>query len=103
MLPLRPQHGLAVAAQPAVEQGCIDAAEIGVELEIVGVQVREAWMLAHDTRLDGGTSQKEARACAVVGAAAAVFLHAAAEFGVGHQPHAAVIAARLERLEKPVD
>ena len=50
VVPLRAQHGLAVAAQPAVEQGRVDAAEVGVELQVVGVEVRQAGVLADDAR-----------------------------------------------------
>src|SRR5262249_29664508 len=36
----RAQHGLAVTAEPAVEEGGVDPAEVGVELQVVGVEVR---------------------------------------------------------------
>src|SRR4051812_24669776 len=38
VVPLRAQDGLAVAAEPVVEQGRVDPAEVGVELQVVGVE-----------------------------------------------------------------
>ena len=62
VLPLRTQHGLAVTAQPAVEQRGVHAAKISVELEVVGVKVGQARVLADNTRLDRWPGQKEAGA-----------------------------------------
>ena len=74
-----------------------------MELEIIGIEVGQARVFADHARLDRGTGQKQARARAMVGPAAAVFLHSAAELGVRHQPHAAVVAAGLEGCKEPVD
>ena len=48
VVPVPAQHGLAVASQPAVELRGVDPAEVGVELQVVGVQVRQAGVLADD-------------------------------------------------------
>src|SRR5207253_9045175 len=46
------QHGLAVAAKPAVEQGGIDPAKVGVELQVAGIESRQAGMAANNAPLD---------------------------------------------------
>ena len=57
-----PEHGLAVAAEPVVEQGRIDPAEVGVELQVVVVEVGQAGVLADDAALDRRPGHEQARA-----------------------------------------
>src|SRR5271165_7677533 len=45
----------AVAAKPAVEEGCVDVAKIGVVLQVARIEVAEAGMLAHRAALDART------------------------------------------------
>src|SRR4051794_25642064 len=71
VLPLRTQHGLAVATQPVVEEGRVDGAEVGVESQVAVVEVRQAGVLADDAPLHRRPGHEQARAGAVVGAAAA--------------------------------
>ena len=40
VVPIGPQNGLAVAAEPAVEQRGVDAPEVGVVLQVARIEVR---------------------------------------------------------------
>ena len=95
VVPFCAQHGLAVAAQPTVELSSIDAAEVGVELEVVGVEIRQTGVLADDAPLDRRPGDEQARGSAVVGAPAAVLRNATAELRESHQPHPTVVTAGL--------
>src|SRR6266852_2836750 len=75
---LRAEDGLAVAAEPLVEQGRIQAAEVGVVLQVAVVEVLQAGVVADEAALHARTGDEEARAGAVVGSRA-VFVDAAAE------------------------
>src|SRR5262249_45696040 len=103
LIPFGSHDGLAVAAEPTFELSRVDAAEVCMELEVAGIEVRQAWVLADDAPLDRWPGHEQARACALVSAAAAVFLHAAAEFRECHESHSAIVTAGLERLEESTD
>src|SRR5262249_40544091 len=103
VLVLVAEHRLAVHAQPAVEDSGVDAAEVGVVLQIAGVQVAQAGVLADRTALDARAGHEQARAGAVVGAGAAVLVDAPAELGVGHPAQPLVVAARRQVLEQEGD
>src|SRR5437879_3900329 len=71
-LPPGAQHGLAVAAQPAVQQRGVNAAEVEVELQVADVEVRQAGMPADDAAFDRWSGHEQARGSAMIGALAAV-------------------------------
>src|SRR5262245_64401310 len=52
VFPLLAQHRLAVHAKPAVDEGRVHSAEIGVMLQVARVEVRETRVLAHHAALD---------------------------------------------------
>ena len=93
----------AVAAEPPVEEGAVHLAEVGVELQVAGVEIRQTGVLTDYAALDGRPGYEEARGGAVIGAPAAVLVYAAAEFRERHQPHATIVAGRLQGLEKAAD
>ena len=93
------------AAEPAVEESGVDPAEVGVVLQVAGVELvgGQAGVRADDAPLDGRAGHEEAGGCAVVGPFAAVLLDAAAEFREGHEHHAAGVPRALELGEEASD
>src|SRR3954447_16116680 len=93
------------AAEPAVEQGGVDPAEVGVMLQVAGVELvgGQARVLADDASTHGRTRQEEAGGGAMVGPLAAVLLHAAAEFREGHQHHTPGMTRALQLGEEAGD
>src|SRR5258708_35234917 len=79
--------------KPAVEQRGIDLAEIGVMAQIAAIEIGEAGMFADDAGTDAAADEQNGRSRTVVGAAAAVFRGAPAEFGEGHDQNAIAMAA----------
>ena len=67
-----------------------------MELEVAGIEVGQAGMLADHATLDRGPGHEQARSGAVIGAAAAVLVDAAAEFRKGQHTHAAIVAGGLQ-------
>ena len=61
LIPRPVQDALAVAAQPTVEQGGVDAAEVGVDLQVPGVQVRQARVPADHPAPDRRAGHEQAR------------------------------------------
>src|SRR5215469_9402244 len=59
---LAAQHRGAVAAEPVVEQGGVDAAEVGVVLQVAGVEVLQAGVGADDAALDRRPGHEQAGA-----------------------------------------
>src|SRR5579871_2026931 len=102
-VPFRPQHGLAVAAKPVVEERGVDAAKIRMEPQIAGIKIREARVLADDATVHRRPGHEETGSRAMVGAAAGVFVDAPAKFREGHQPYPAVVARRLQSGKKATD
>src|SRR4051812_15070098 len=52
VLPFAVEHRPTIDAQPGVQQRGVDAAEIGVILQVAGIQALEAGMVADDAALD---------------------------------------------------
>ncbi|MFO0844265.1 MAG: hypothetical protein U0797_18025 [Gemmataceae bacterium] len=74
-----------------------------MELQVADVEVLQAGVLADDAALDRRPGDEQARRRAVVGAAAAVLVHAPAELRERHQPHPLVVAGALQRSEEVAD
>ena len=90
------QDLLGVGLEPLVEDGIIDATEIGGVLEVFfGVEV-EVGALTQNAAFDIATHHKEGGGGAVVGAGAAVFSGAASKFGEGHGEDLVVAFIRFE-------
>lgn len=58
-IPPAAENGRAITAQPAVEQGRVDAPEVGVEAQVV-VEVGQTRMLADDSPLDRRSGHEQA-------------------------------------------
>ena len=72
-------------------------------LQVAGVEVAQAGVVADGAALDAGAGHEQARGGAVVGALAGVLLDAAAELRERHQPDALVVAGLPQRLEEGRD
>ena len=53
VLPPGAQNSLAVAFEPVMEQGRIDAPEVGMELQVIGIQICKTRMLPNHSSLHG--------------------------------------------------
>src|SRR5207244_13038276 len=73
------QHCQTVAAQPAVKKGRVYLPEVGVKLQIPGVQLGEAGVLADRSGLDRGPRHEHARRRPVISSFTAVLLHPPSE------------------------
>src|SRR5579884_3696260 len=91
-------------AQPALEHGRVDRAEIRREGEIAHVQLVEVGVRSVNAAFDSAADQEDRGRFAVVGPAARVLRHAAAELAERHRQHARVVAVRgeigVERLHR---
>src|SRR6478609_6228721 len=77
------ENGHGGDAEPAVEESGVNRAEIGRVFEVAVVEIGEARVGAKDAGFRGTRHHEHLRSGAMVSAEAAVFLEAAAEFGVG--------------------
>ncbi len=76
---------------PVLQDGGIDAAEIGVVFQIALIEVCQRWMAAKQAGGDLGTHQEHRGGGAVVGSAAGVLLHSAAKLAERHHQHPILI------------
>ena len=81
------EDGLAVGAEPAVNQGGVDGAEVGGEAQVARVQVGQAGVLAVEAALDRLADDEHLGGGAVVGAAARVLVDAPPELGEADRDH----------------
>ena len=87
-------------AQPAVEHGRVDAAEVDGVARIAVVEVGQVGVGAVQAGLDRTAQQEDRGRGAVVGAAAAVLAQAAAELGEDQDQHPVGFARFLQVVEE---
>src|SRR5262245_16334154 len=75
---------LGVTAEPAVEKGRVDAAEVGVEDQVAVAELIQPRIFSVEPSLDLCARDDLARGRAVVGPSAGIFVDAAAEFAEDH-------------------
>src|SRR5262245_50428185 len=84
MLERAVEDHLAVAAQPLVEQGGVDAAEVGVIAQVARVEIGQARVLANQPALDRRPGDEQTRAGAVIGPLAAILVDTTAKLRERH-------------------
>src|SRR5260370_4580261 len=101
VLELAVEDGVAVHAEPVVQERGVHLAEVGVVFQVAGVEVLQAGVVADDAARQRRAGDEQARPGPAAGALAGVLLGAAAEFRQRPHPHALGVLGLLHGGAEP--
>ena len=82
---LSAEHGPAFEAEPPIQHGGIDPAEVGMEFQAAVIQIGETGARAYEAAFELAPSQEHRGSGAVPGATPAILLEGPAKLREGHQ------------------
>ena len=89
-----------IASEPMLQGGCVDLAEVDVELQVAVFEFFQVGGTSDGARFDGGSGEEHWTSGTVVGSFARVLFDASAKFTEGHHGDAICLLLVLNVIQK---